>query len=437
MAKPSTPGGGSQMTESNALHNANHTSRTAIKKPLGFDIRLALVSLLVAMLSAGPLWADQQEALDVEDLKAFSEAWGRIKNHYIVPVNDRVLLEAAIRGMVNELDRHSDWLNEAEFQRLEDQALGQFGGLGIRIAIQPDTLQIVEVRPSSPAALAGLEAGDEIIEIDGQTIDGNSQQSALSLRGPVDSVVELAVRRTDAPELRRVELTRAIIKQDSVFWRSLPDAQRLIRIDNFQQTTASELDRALEAMLADDTSTGIVLDLRNNPGGMVQAAVAVADRFLDDGLIVQSNARDSAESRRYQANPGQVLEEIPIAILINKRTASSAEILAAALRDHGRAIVIGEPSYGKGSVQTIWPLSNGSAIRLTSARYRTPNGLNLEGAGVIPDIRIPYEPDRLEDAALVRAQLWLRERMLDKEPAIDASLIGHSTSDLSDTDSPE
>jgi carboxyl-terminal processing protease len=355
--------------------------------------------------------AQDSEDLDLDDLKAFAEAWQHIKSSYVEPIDDRVLLEAAIRGMISELDRHSAWLDEARFKRLEDDALGRYGGLGLRIAIQSDHLQIVDIRPDMPAALAGLRAGDRIVEVDRIRLDAdNAEQMALALRGPAGSEVELAVvrRQQDRPE--RIALTRELIRQTSVDWRALDQDIGLIEIQSFQQSTAAELDRALEELLDANSIRGLIIDLRGNPGGMVQAAVAVADRFLDQGLILASEGRHEGAEQTTLATPGDRLERRPIAVLIDKQTASAAEILAAALRDQERATVFGERSYGKGSVQSIWPLSNGSALRLTTARYRTPAGRDLEDAGVIPDIEVPYSTSDA-DAVLEKARIWMENEL--------------------------
>ncbi|MEN1727437.1 MAG: S41 family peptidase [Pseudomonadota bacterium] len=377
-------------------------------QPLQVLSLLRLVVLPLALV-ASLAWGQENDALDIDDLKAFAEAWGRIKSQYVEPIDDHVLLEAAIRGMVSELDRHSSWLDEAQFARMEADALGRFGGLGVRIAIQPDHLQVVDTTPEGPAALAGLSPGDRILEIDGQTIvDGNSDAMALALRGPAGSTVELTVARVASGREEKLLLTRQVIRQESVFWQVIDKDQALIRITSFQQTTAVELDRAVEALLEAHEPRGVILDLRGNPGGMVQAAVAVSDRFLDEGLIVSAQARETSEQERFEANPGALLTGLPMAVLIDNQSASAAEILAAALRDHERATLIGERSYGKGSVQSIWPLSNGSALRLTTARYRTPAGRDLERAGVLPDIEVPYA-NAAGDAVLDAALDWMKK----------------------------
>ncbi|OAB56814.1 hypothetical protein AY599_06500 [Leptolyngbya valderiana BDU 20041] len=377
------------------------------------------ILFLLALLWVGALaaagGAEEAEALDLDDLKAFAEAWARIKSSYVEPIDDRVLLEAAIRGMVSELDRHSAWLDEARFKRLEDDALGRYGGLGLRIAIQSDHLQIVDARPGMPAALAGLVPGDRIVEVNRTPLDeGNAEEMALALRGPAGSQVELAVIRGRADRPERIALTREVIRQASVQWEALDEDIGLIVIQSFQQTTPTELDRAVEALLDSSRLQGLIIDLRGNPGGMVQSAVAVADRFLDEGLILSSEGRHEGAVQSSLAVPGDLLEQRPIAILIDNQTASAAEILAAALRDQERATIFGERSYGKGSVQSIWPLSNGSALRLTTARYRTPAGRDLEDAGVIPDIEVPYaasDADRGVDAVLDKARTWMEKEI--------------------------
>jgi len=366
--------------------------------------------LLLALCWPGALAQASEPALELDDLRAFSEAWRQIKSHYVEPIDDKTLLEAALRGMTAELDPHSDWLSADQLERLEEQALGRYGGLGIRLAIQPDYLQIVATEPAAPGHRAGLRPGDRIVAVNAQRIvQDNAETMAASLRGPPGSLVELLIERPGRSEPEQLAVAREVITRASLELEVLAGGRALLTIDSFQQNTVSELDLALRELATLPALSALILDLRGNPGGIVQAAVAAADRFLDEGLIVLADARNPADSLRYEARPGQLFGTLPVAILINSGTASAAEIMAAALADHGRARLFGETSWGKGSVQTIWPLSNGSGLRLTTAYYRTPAGRQIEGAGLVPHEAVEDRPDpqNQSDPVLERALEWL------------------------------
>lgn len=401
-------------------------------KAMQFVCRMVASVLIMCLwqpgVAAEPVVEQATEPVSLDDLRAFAEAWEHIKSSYVEPVDDRRLLEAAIRGMVAELDPHSSWLTREEFKRLEEQATGQYGGLGIRVALQHDHLQVVDAPVESPAGRGGLRPGDRIIGIDRIRLSGaNIEEAANWLRGPPGSTVDLTVERDGAAESVHLTVTRDTIHRNSVSSEWPMEGIALIRIDSFQQTTASELDRVLSALAAAESPLrALILDLRDNPGGMLQAAVAVSDRFLSSQLIVTAKGRGPDANQRLMAHEGQALAGIPILVLVNRLSASAAEIVAGALQDHRRARVLGEPTYGKGSVQTIWPLVNGSGIRLTTSRFYTPSGRSIQDDGIVPDIDVPQSSEGSnvnDDPVMQRALEILIDEQLgfnrtDKRPRI-------------------
>lgn len=339
----------------------------------------------LGLVLAGPLRAGGQ--VSVEDLRAFADAWGYIKENFVEELDDRRLLEAAIRGMLSELDEHSAWLSGDDLGRVEEQASGRYGGLGLRIVVQDDHLRVVEAMGNSPAQRAGLVTDDRIVAINDTKLNASNSREALNwLRGSPGSRVELIIERDDEAEPRYVVLHRELINRSSVSLEPLEDGYWRLHIRQFQHNTADELDQLLSALRADHgLPSGLVLDLRDNPGGVLQAAVAVADRFLSGQLVVYTEGRNEGQNLSLDSSIGESLPGVPVVVLINRGSASAAEIVAGALQDHGRAIVLGQRSHGKGSIQTVWPLRNGGGVRLTTARYYTPSGRRIEAAGIEPD----------------------------------------------------
>jgi carboxyl-terminal processing protease len=348
-------------------------------------LALVLAGLLSAQLAAGPA---RTAGVGVEDLRAFADAWGYIKDHYVEAVDDRRLLEAAIRGMLAELDEHSTWLSADELRGVEEQATGRYGGLGVRISVNVDHLQVISAMEDSPAGRAGLQPGDRIVAIDREILSEENARDAVEwLRGSPGTLVALTIERDGQGEPLELALTREVIRRSSVQLRLLDGGIAHLQIQQFQQSTATEVDEALASALAEhDPLNGLILDLRNNPGGMLQAAVAVSDRFLSAKVVVYADGRGKSEALNFTSNPGEALPGVPLVVLVNRASASAAEILAGALQDHERAIVLGEKTYGKGSVQTIWPLRNGAGMRLTTSLYHTPSGRLIQAEGIIPDV---------------------------------------------------
>ena len=370
---------------------------------------------LTLLLGAASSRADQ---LGLEDLRAFADAWGYIKSHHVDDVDDRTLLNAAIRGMLSELDVHSVWLDADEFRNVEEQASGRYGGLGIRIAVQDDHLRVIDAIGDSPARRAGLQPGDRIIAIDDEALTpDNTSMATTWLRGTPGTDVALTVERDGEDDPMRIALRREIIHRSSVTVEQLPGGYASIRIRQFQQNTARELDDILANLQRQaEPPAGLVLDLRDNPGGMLHTAVAVADRFLASKLVVYTESRNSAENLSLSTSPAERLKGVPMIVLVNRGSASASEIVAGALQDHGRAVILGEKTYGKGSVQTVWPLVNGGGIRLTTARYFTPSGRAIEAMGIEPDVvtsanRAP-DPETGQDPLVLEALTLFRSARL-------------------------
>ncbi|HEV2336496.1 MAG TPA: S41 family peptidase [Stellaceae bacterium] len=342
-----------------------------------------------------------------KQLDLFGDVFQMVRSNYVDDVSDEALVEGAINGMLTSLDPHSNYLNAKNFNDMKVQTRGEFGGLGIEVSMENGLVKVVSPIDDTPAARAGLKPGDLITHLDGTPVQGLSLPDAVEkMRGPVNSDINLTIRR-EGKEPFDVKLTRAIIKIQSV--RSHLEGKDIgyIRITSFNEQTDVGLNNALQSLKqqANDKLLGIVLDLRNNPGGLLDQAVAVSDAFLDRGEIVSTRGRRADDAQRYNAHPSTKLASgLPMAVLINGGSASASEIVAGALQDHHRAILIGTRSFGKGSVQTIIPLAGHGAMRLTTARYYTPSGRSIQAKGIVPDIvvqaaKIEHPPKPGDDGA--------------------------------------
>ncbi|MCC5886898.1 MAG: S41 family peptidase [Gammaproteobacteria bacterium] len=367
-------------------------------------IRLpASVALLAACLFALPATAasaptaPESPALPLEELRAFAEVLDRIRSAYVEEVDDRTLFENAIEGMLSRLDPHSSYLNEEAYRSLQEATSGEFGGVGLEVDHEDGLVRVVAPMDGTPAERAGLLPGDLIIRIDDRPVrDMTLSEAVNAMRGEVGSVVELSVRRPGTVELMELSLVRSRIEVPSVSASMLEPGFGYLRVAQFQNRTGNDLRREL-ARLQDEAEgglRGLILDLRNNPGGVLQASVAVADTFLASGRIVYTEGRLPSAQVSYSANGEDLGAGVPLIVLINEGSASAAEIVAGALQDHRRAVVLGTPSFGKGSVQTILPLSDERAIKLTTALYFTPGGRSIQAHGIVPDIRVERETNR-------------------------------------------
>jgi carboxyl-terminal processing protease len=348
----------------------------------------ALSSGVLAERSSEPAHSAERPTLPWEEASLFAEVYERIKRDYVEDVDDHVLMEKAIRGMVAALDSHSAYLDSQEFEEVRLSAMGSYPGVGIEVVAAGGTVKVLQPIEGSPAQRAGLRPADEIVRIDGHEIGGDLARAIARMRGATGSTVHLTIRRAGAPVLMEFTLQRAQVEVRSVLERTLEPGYGYLRITTFSDTTAEDVNRAVLQLKRDNRQgiKGLVLDLRDNPGGVLEAGVAVADDFLDSGVIVTADGRTPEARFRMDATPGDLIDEAPLVVLVNGGTASASEIVAAALKDHGRALLVGRRTYGKGSVQTVMPLAHGGAIKLTTSRYFTPSGASIQGKGIVPDI---------------------------------------------------
>ncbi|HSG89832.1 MAG TPA: S41 family peptidase [Pseudomonadales bacterium] len=340
---------------------------------------------------AAPGAAADPGVLPLDDLRAFVEVMDRIRSSYVDEVDDRTLLESAIRGMLESLDPHSSYLAHDDYADLQEATTGSFGGVGIEIGFEDGQLRVISPLDGTPADRAGVLAGDIIIELDANPVEAMSLAEAIdSMRGEPGTAVSLTVMRDGAEAPLEFDLVRDVIEVASVRHRMLEPGFGYIRISQFQDRTGLDLEEALDALeeAAATPMNGLVLDLRNNPGGLLQASVQVADAFLSRGRIVYTEGRLPGAEVSYNATATDRSHGVPLVVLVNEGSASAAEIVAGALQDQRRAVVMGTPSFGKGSVQTVLPLSGERAIKLTTALYYTPNGRSIQAQGIIPDITV-------------------------------------------------
>ena len=359
----------------------------SLRKSTYFVVGIMLGLTLAIGHSVYALKDDQD--IPFEDLQAFTEVLSRIKSDYVESVDDKSLIEDAIRGMLSGLDPHSAYLNISEFADLKIGTTGQFGGLGIEVGMENGFVKVISPIDDTPAARAGVQASDLIIKLDDKQVKGMTLNEAVKImRGKPNTDIRLTIVRENEPKLLVITITREIIRVKSVKNRMLEPGYGYVRITNFQSRTATDLLKAISDLQKEATLEGLILDLRNNPGGVLTGAIKVSDAFINDGLIVYTEGRIDDSSHRYPATPGDSLNGAPMVVLINGGSASASEIVAGALQDHKRAIIMGTKSFGKGSVQTIQELRNGSAVKLTTARYFTPNGRSIQARGIVPDISL-------------------------------------------------
>ncbi|MFP8966708.1 S41 family peptidase [Pokkaliibacter sp. CJK22405] len=364
-------------------------------RPFVASMALALALPMSAMAaddSSAATSADSQ--LPIQSLRLFAEAFERIKQNYVSEVSDQKLIQYAIQGMVANLDPHSAYLDPDSFRDLQESTSGEFGGLGIEVDEQDGMIRVVAPIDDTPAQRADLRAGDLIIKINNEAVSSLSVTDAINLmRGKPGSSITLTIMREGVNQPIVKTLKRDIIRVKSVRSKLYDNGYGYLRITQFQEDSGQEVIRALQQMQGEAAShgglKGIVMDLRNNPGGVLQAAVEVAGAFLDGGLVVYTQGRGDDEGRTdFKAKAGDMTHGVPLVVLINGGSASASEIVSGALQDRKRAVVLGEPSFGKGSVQTIMPLGKDSAIKLTTALYFTPNGRSIQAEGITPDIRV-------------------------------------------------
>ncbi|MCB1734500.1 MAG: S41 family peptidase [Gammaproteobacteria bacterium] len=353
--------------------------------------------------------------LPLNELRTLAEVFGRVKKDYVEEIDDKTLLESAIRGMLADLDPHSAYLDQESFKELQVGTSGEFGGLGIEVGMEDGFVKVVSPIDDTPAERAGVKSGDLIVRLDDEPVKGKTLSEAVDImRGKPGSDITLTIVREGADQPIKITITRDVIKVKSVKNRVLEDGFGYLRITQFQSKTGDYLADAIAELRKDSKSDlkGLVLDLRNNPGGVLNAAVAVSDAFLSQGLIVYTEGREDSSKMSFNATPGDITNGIPVVVLVNQGSASASEIVAGALQDHHRALIVGSQTFGKGSVQTILPLPNGNAVKLTTARYYTPSGRSIQAEGITPDIKL----ESLKVAENVAPQV---------KPLKEADLSGH------------
>ncbi|MEX2454862.1 MAG: S41 family peptidase [Rhodospirillaceae bacterium] len=388
-------------------------------------IRIFAAGAVAGLLALGsPVHAQQQNSSETyRHLNLFGDVFERVRADYVEEISDEDLIEAAINGMLTSLDPHSSYLSPKNFQDMQVQTRGEFGGLGIEVTMENGFVKVVSPIDDTPAFRAGLQPGDYITHLDDEAVQGLTLAEAVEkMRGRVGSDLKLTIRR-EGREPFDVSVTRAVIKIQSVRSRMEGDDIGYLRITSFSEQTSEGIERAVARL--EETSEGkikgYVLDLRNNPGGLLDQSVKVSDAFLNQGEIVSTRSRRADEGQRFNAKAGDVAEGKPMVVLLKGGSASASEIVAGALQDHKRAIVLGTRSFGKGSVQTIIPLSGHGAIRLTTARYYTPSGRSIQAKGIDPDIIIEQGTFQKVEQPLSRREENLRGRLENSESQDDAT----------------
>jgi carboxyl-terminal processing protease len=373
--------------------------KTMTRNILNFSIILALltsISMAIAQDGNEPTPAEQQAGrtaqLTLDDLRTFTDVFNQARKNYVEEVDDKTLLDAAIRGMLLELDPHSSYLPAKEYEDLNDTARGRYSGIGIDVRGRDGKIVVNAIINDSPADQAGMNPGDVITSIDGRLIKGRLLREAIDeLQGQPDTEVVLIVMPPDGEE-RELTITRRYIKLPTLSFRLIDDSYGYFKVAQFHRDSAMDLKRSLDSIKDEGIELhALIIDLRNNPGGILQQAVAMADGFLDDGVIVSTRGRNSTMQMEFTAHPGQWLPDTPLMLLVDRSSASASEVLAGALQDHSRALIVGERTFGKGSVQSVLPLRNGAGIKLTTARYYTPSGRSIQAAGIEPDVVIEWD----------------------------------------------
>lgn len=380
---------------------------------------------------------DQDQRLPLRELRLFTQVFEQIRQGYVEEVSDTQLLENAIAGLLTELDPHSVYLNEESYGDLEENSSGEYGGLGLEVSTQEGVIRVVSPIDGSPAAKAGIQAGDLIVKMNNNPVRGMSLQKAIEkMRGEKGTSIKLTVFREGEDDTIDIDVVRDIIQVSAVRNRLLESAYGYVRVAQFQRNSGRDFVAALQELKQqsdeDSPLKGLVIDLRNNPGGLVPASVEIADALLDSGTIVYTEGRLPSANQSFDATQGDLLEGLPVVVLINGGSASASEIVAGALQDHGRAAVLGTQSFGKGSVQTVVPLGDGRAVKLTTARYFTPKGRSIQAEGIVPDIiveRAEIRPYNLRQR-LRESDLEGHLETLDDEDA-SAPADGKTQEDLS------
>ncbi len=366
-----------------------NTFRLAFVTKITTTLYLCCLLLVPAMAQTEQATGSTENLpLPLDEVRIFTEVLNRIRNAYVEPIDDKTLLENAIKGMLAGIDPHSSYLANDDYDNLQEMTTGEFGGLGVQVGVNNGFITIISPVDGSPADRAGIKAGDVIIKIDDTpATDISLEETTDLMRGAPGTDIVLTILREGEAEAFQVTVTREVITANSVRSRFLEPGFGYIRISQFVTGTGREINTALENFHLSDTELqGVILDLRNNPGGVLQAAVDVVDAFISEGLIVYTEGREESSYTRFEATPANPSRGVALIVLINEGSASASEVVAGALQDQGRAVIMGTQSFGKGSVQTVLPLTNDRAIKLTTALYYTPNGRSIQARGITPNI---------------------------------------------------
>jgi carboxyl-terminal processing protease len=395
---------------------------TMLNKTRGFVLLLAGICIGAGLSASARVLAAKFTALPGTDGRLLAEVMRRVQQAYVDPVDDRKLLEGAVRGMVASLDPYSEYLDDDAYDEIKVSTTGEYSGVGIEVAMQGGEVVIVAPIDGTPAALAGIRSGDELVAIDGIEIDHSSLAAAISrMRGKAGSPVRVTVRRAGSEDTIDFPLLRARIELHSVKAELPRPGQGYVRISHFSESTGEDLNAAISQLIKQNAAPlkGLVLDLRDNPGGVLDAAVDVSDAFLDHGVIVTASGRTSEANFEMDATAGDRLGGAPIVVLVDGGSASASEIVAGALKDQHRAVLMGAKTFGKGSVQTLIQLSDGHAVKLTTSRYFTPSGLSIHGKGIVPDILWNPPAAKLAQLDQAAAKKPLLERDAEVKQAFD------------------
>ena len=351
--------------------------------------KLIGLSVLLLFLNLKPSYSANDENNIYEKIDIFSDVLDKINKEYVDEINQNEVMDAAINGVLQSLDPYSAYMSPESFESMRTETSGEFGGLGIEVSMEAGVVKVISPLDESPAYKAGVKAGDYIVKINDHQVQGKTLSEAVDLmRGPVGSDIEITVRRIGERKALVFNITRKIIKVQSVKSKKIENNIGYIRLTAFNENSSSQVKKKIREFNKDKNIKGYILDLRNNPGGLLSQAIKISDFFLSNGEIVSTKSRKENENRKWFANAGDILNGKTLLVLINNGSASASEILAGALKDHKRAILVGETTYGKGSVQSIIPLKNNGAIRLTISKYYLPSGVSISEVGVDPDIEV-------------------------------------------------
>ena len=356
--------------------------------------KLINIFIFILIVLSKPSYSANDETTIYEKIDIFSDVLDKINKEYVDEINQNEVMDAAINGVLQSLDPYSAYMSPETFESMRTETSGEFGGLGIEVSMEAGVVKVISPLDESPAYEAGVKAGDYIVKINNHQVQGKTLSEAVDLmRGPVGSDIEITVRRRGERKALVFNITRKIIKIQSVKSEKIDNNIGYIRLTAFNENSSAQVKKKIREFDKDKKINGYILDLRNNPGGLLSQAIKISDFFLSDGEIVSTKSRKENENRKWFANTGDILKGKTLVVLINNGSASASEILAGALKDHKRAILIGETTYGKGSVQSIIPLKNNGAIRLTISKYYLPSGVSISEVGVDPDIEISEDSD--------------------------------------------